>query len=75
MGFGHHFLYASSGPSVGQWWLAHGAGGRLIAGAVKLDDTRRPLGRLHAGEVVEISVHSAGADGADAREAQPRAGR
>ena len=38
MGFGHHFLYASSGPSVGQWWLAHGAGGRLIAGAVELDD-------------------------------------
>src|SRR5207237_7458408 len=35
MGFAHHFLYASNGPSVGQWWLAHGAGGRLIAGAVK----------------------------------------
>ena len=34
LGFDHHFLYASSGPSVGQWWMAHGAGGRLVAGAV-----------------------------------------
>ncbi|MBV9798215.1 MAG: NAD-dependent epimerase/dehydratase family protein [Solirubrobacterales bacterium] len=54
MGTGHHFLYASSGPSVGQWWMAHGAGGRLIAGAVKLKDGDDSLGRLHAGEVVEL---------------------
>ncbi|MFL5830265.1 MAG: NAD-dependent epimerase/dehydratase family protein [Solirubrobacteraceae bacterium] len=57
MGFGpHHFLYASSGPSVGQWWLAHGAGGRLIAGKVRLDDSRESLGRLHAGEVIELTI-------------------
>jgi hypothetical protein len=57
MGFGpHHFLYASNGPSVGQWWLAHGAGGRLIAGKVRLDDTRESLGRLHAGEVIELTI-------------------
>jgi hypothetical protein len=51
-----HFVYASSGPSVGQWWLAHHAGGRLIAGAVKLDGKSDKLGRLHPGEVVEITV-------------------
>jgi hypothetical protein len=54
MGIGHHFLYASSGPSVGQWWMAHGAGGRLIAGAVTLRDRDDNLGRLHPGEVVEL---------------------
>ena len=41
LGYGHHFLYASSGPSVGQWWMAHGAGGRLVAGAIRLQDKRR----------------------------------
>jgi hypothetical protein len=52
----HHFMYASSGPSIGQWWLAHHAGGRLIAGAVKLRDNGDSVGRLHPGEVVEITV-------------------
>ncbi len=56
MGVAHHFLYTSSGPSVGQWWLAHGAGGRLIAGAVRLDDAGDGLGSLHSGEVVELTV-------------------
>jgi len=55
MGYSHHFLYASSGPSVGQWWLAHKAGGRLVAGAVTLQDKDDVLGPLRAGEVVEIS--------------------
>src|SRR5205085_1048786 len=56
MGRHHHFLYVSSGPSVGQWWLAHGAGGRLIAGAVKLDDTDDPVGSLRPGEVIEVTI-------------------
>jgi processive 1,2-diacylglycerol beta-glucosyltransferase len=56
MGFGRHFLYASSGPSVGQWWLAHGYGGKLIAGAVRLEDSGDPIGRLHAGEVIELRI-------------------
>ncbi len=56
MGYGRHFLYASSGPSVGQWWLAHGAGGRLIAGAIKLRDIDDSVGRLRPGEVVELNV-------------------
>ncbi len=56
MGFHHHFLYASSGPSVGQWWLAHRAGGKLVAGAVRLDDPRDQVTELRAGEVVELVV-------------------
>src|SRR5450755_2608545 len=55
MGVSRHFLYVTRGPSLGQWLIAHGAGGRPIAGAVRLehDDT---VGRLRAGEVVELSV-------------------
>jgi UDP-glucose 4-epimerase len=53
-GHGHHFLYASSGPSIGQWWMAHAAGGRLVAGAVQLQDDDDNVGNLHAGEVVEL---------------------
>jgi hypothetical protein len=56
MGDSRHFLYASSGPSVGQWWLAHGAGGRLVAGAVKLSDRDDSVGALRPGEVVEVNV-------------------
>jgi hypothetical protein len=56
---GRHFLYASSGPSLGQWLVAHGAGGKLVAGAVRLQDADDPLGFLHPGEVVEVSVGSA----------------
>jgi Glycosyl transferases group 1 len=52
----HDFLYASSGPSVGQWLVAHGDGGRLIGGQVKLTKPSDAVGRLHAGEVVEITV-------------------
>ncbi len=56
--YGRHFLYASSGPSVGQWWLAHRAGGRLVAGAVRVDDRGDSLGPLRPGEVIELSVTS-----------------
>jgi hypothetical protein len=51
-----HFLYASSGPSLGQWLFAHHAGGRLVAGAVSLHDPDDSLGQLHAGEVVALDV-------------------
>jgi hypothetical protein len=60
IGHKRHFLYASSGPSIGQWWLAHGAGGRLVAGAVKLSDRDDSLGALRPGEVVEVTVDKAG---------------
>ncbi|HEY2258824.1 MAG TPA: NAD-dependent epimerase/dehydratase family protein [Solirubrobacteraceae bacterium] len=55
MGYRNHFLYESSGPSVGQWLVAHGAGGRLVAGAVRLHDGDDTLGQLRPGEVVEVS--------------------
>ena len=58
MGHHHHFLYASAGPSLGQWLVAHGAGGSLVAGAVKLQDADDPLGALHAGEVIQFDVGS-----------------
>jgi len=53
LGLHHHFVYASTGPSVGQSWLAYSAGGRLVAGALLLDDPD-DIARLHSGEVVEI---------------------
>jgi UDP-glucose 4-epimerase len=59
MGYSRHFLYCSSGSSVGQWWMAHGAGGRLVAGAVKLDDRDDSVGALHPGEVVEVTAKDA----------------
>jgi hypothetical protein len=58
LGSQHHFLYASSGPSIGQWWMARGAGGRLVAGAVRLQDKDDSLGHLHAGEVIELECRS-----------------
>ncbi|MGI8712586.1 MAG: MGDG synthase family glycosyltransferase, partial [Solirubrobacteraceae bacterium] len=56
---GRHFLYASSGPSIGQWLSAHHDGGRLVAGAIRLDDADDSLGSLRPGEVVEVNVASA----------------
>ncbi|MGH2872779.1 MAG: hypothetical protein ACRDL5_10025, partial [Solirubrobacteraceae bacterium] len=58
LGDGHHFLYASRGPSLGQWLVAHGAGGSLVEGAVKVQDADDPFGALHAGEVIEFDVTS-----------------
>jgi hypothetical protein len=59
MGYQHHFLYASSGPSIGQWLVAHGAGGKLVEGAVRLQDADDALGSLRPGEVVEFNVANA----------------
>ncbi len=60
MGYRRHFLYASSGPSVGQWLVAKGAGGQLVGGAVRLQDRDDSLGSLHPGEVVEVVVSNEG---------------
>jgi processive 1,2-diacylglycerol beta-glucosyltransferase len=51
----HHFVYASNSPSLGQWWLAHNSGGRLVAGAVLLDD-RDDHASLRPGQVIELRV-------------------
>jgi hypothetical protein len=56
MGSRRHFLYASNGPSLGQWIEAHAAGGNLVQGAVRLQDADDPIGQLHAGEVIEFSL-------------------
>jgi UDP-glucose 4-epimerase len=58
MGYRRHFLYSSSGPSLGQWLFAHGAGGRLVAGAVRLKDRDDTLGQLKPGEVIEFSFQT-----------------
>ena len=55
-----HFLYASRGPSVGQWWMAHRAGGRLVAGAVRVDGNAKALDDIHPGEVIELRVPRSG---------------
>jgi hypothetical protein len=56
LGHHHHFLYVSSGPSLGQWLFAHGAGGRLVAGAVKIGGHHTALGMLRPGELIEVAV-------------------
>ncbi len=55
LGLGDHFLYASSDPSLGQWFLAHRAGGRLIAGKVRMRDADDLPARLRPGEVIEVA--------------------
>ncbi len=67
LGYQHRFLYASSGPSLGQWLIAHGDGGRLVAGAVKIDgaDLSVTRLRLHAGEVIELRIANVDAGLAD----------
>ena len=59
MGYQRHFLYASNGPSIGQWLVANGAGGKLVEGAVRLQDADDSLGSLRPGEVVEFNIGSA----------------
>jgi len=54
LGLGHHFLYAANHPSFGQWIMAHGAGGRPIAGKLRLRDIDDLTARIRAGEVIEI---------------------
>jgi len=51
---GRHFVYASSGSSLAQWLLAHGAGGKPVAGAVRISHVNQVPGKLTNGEVVEI---------------------
>ncbi len=55
----HDFIYASSGPSFGQWLLAHHAGGRLVGGALRLQQSKDVIGTLRSGEVIEINASSA----------------
>jgi len=56
LGWGHHFLYTSTGPSLAQWLIAHHAGGRLIAGKVRLTKLEQLPRSLRAGEVIELRL-------------------
>jgi UDP-glucose 4-epimerase len=58
LGHGKTFAYVSNGPSLGQWLFAHGAGGRLVAGAVHLVDADDSVGRLRPGEFIEVSLYN-----------------
>lgn len=54
LGSGRHFVYASNGSSLAQYILAHSAGGRLVAGAVRISHVNQIPSKLKLGEVVEI---------------------
>ncbi len=58
LGSGSHFLYTSSGPSLAQYLLAKGAGGRLVAGKVKVTNAEQLPDSLHRGEVIELRITS-----------------
>ncbi len=59
-----HFLYASTGPSLGQWLFAHDSGGRLVAGRLRVGGpgwtgwSPGEAARLHAGAVIEVRFRS-----------------
>ncbi len=58
LGAGHHFLYTSSGPSLAQYLLAKGAGGRLVSGKVRISKAGQMPTSLRRGEVIELRVTS-----------------
>jgi UDP-glucose 4-epimerase len=56
LGWRNQFLYASNGPSLAQYLLAKRAGGRLVAGKVRLSKAGQMPSSLRAGEVIELRV-------------------
>ena len=58
LGWHHNFLYTSSGPSLAQYLLAKGVGGRLVAGKVRISKPGQLPRSLRKGEVVELRVTS-----------------
>jgi hypothetical protein len=56
LGWRNQFLYASNGPSLAQYLLAKGAGGRLVAGKVRLSKPGQVPSSLRAGDVIELRV-------------------
>ncbi len=55
-GWGHHFLYTSSGPSLAQVLFANGAGGTFVAGKVKISKAGQLPRSLRKGEIIEIKI-------------------
>jgi UDP-glucose 4-epimerase len=55
-GWGHHFLYTSSGPSLLQVLLGNGAGGTFVEGKVKIGKAGELPRSLKKGEIIEIKI-------------------
>lgn len=55
-GWGHHFLFTTSGPSIAQVLLATGAGGTFVEGKVKLSKAGEVPPSIRKGEIVEITI-------------------
>ncbi len=55
-GWGHHFMYTSSGPSIAQVLLANGAGGKFVAGKVKLNKAGELPRSFRKGEFIEVKI-------------------
>ena len=58
LGWHHKFLYASSGPSLAQYFLAKGVGGQPVAGKVRISKLSQLPRSLSKGEIVELRVTS-----------------
>ena len=55
-GWGHRFLYTSSGPSVMQVLLGDSVGGTLVEGKVKISRPGVLPRSVHRGEIVEVRI-------------------
>ena len=60
-GWGHHFLYTSSGPSLMQVLFGDSTGGKLVAGTVKISRAGQIPRSLKKGEIIEIKIKNTGA--------------
>jgi hypothetical protein len=60
-GWGHHFLYTSSGPSLAQALLGDSTGGKLVAGHVKLSKPGQMPRSFSKGEFIEIKIKNTAA--------------
>ena len=58
LGWGRHFLYTSSGPSVIQVLLGASAGGTFVEGKVKLTRPGVLPRTVHRGEIVQIRIRN-----------------
>jgi UDP-glucose 4-epimerase len=67
-GWGHHFLYTSSGPSLMQVLFGDGTGGKLVAGTVKLSKVGQLPRSFYRGEFIEIKIKDTAAAWHELRE-------
>jgi UDP-glucose 4-epimerase len=65
---GHHFLYASSGPSLAQELFGDSTGGKLVAGKIKLSRVGQLPRTLRKGEIIEIKIKNPSAAWHELRE-------